>query len=74
MYKIVSFRYESVIQKNFERLRRAYFFFAPPNHKSVPTALIYILKHIRLLILVISIRYFEPVGIPECAKKAAIPS
>ena len=30
MYKIVSVRYESVIQK---------FFFCTPNHKSVPTAL-----------------------------------
>ena len=40
MYKIVSFRYESVIQKNFARLRRAKFVLPPPpNHKSVPTAL-----------------------------------
>ena len=44
MYKIVSFRYESVIQKNFARLCRAKFFFAPPNHKSVPTALLFILS------------------------------
>ena len=34
MYKIVSVRYESVIQKIF-----AQNFFCPPNHKSVPTAL-----------------------------------
>ena len=40
MYKIVSSRYESVIKKNFARLRRANFFLAPPNHKSVPTALL----------------------------------
>ena len=41
MYKIVSFRYVSVIQKNFARLRRAQFFLPPPpNHKSVPTALL----------------------------------
>ena len=38
MYKIVSFRYESVIQKNFARFA-AQNFFCPPNHKSVPTAL-----------------------------------
>ena len=34
MYKIVSFRYESVIQKNFARLRREYIFFAPPPPQS----------------------------------------
>ena len=38
MYKIVSFRYESVIQKNCAPRK---IFFAPPNHKSVPTALIH---------------------------------
>ena len=37
MYKIVSFRYESVIQKKFARRK---IFFCPPNHKSVPTALV----------------------------------
>ena len=35
MYKIVSFRYESVIQKNFARLRRAYIFFAPPPQSKI---------------------------------------
>ena len=30
MYKIISFRYESVIQKNFARLRRAKFCLPPP--------------------------------------------
>ena len=30
MYKIVSFRYESVIQKKIERLRRANFILPPP--------------------------------------------
>ena len=31
MYKIVSVRYESVIQKNFARLCRAKFFLPPPQ-------------------------------------------
>ena len=37
MYKIVSFRFESAIKKNFARRR---FFAPPPHHKSVPTALV----------------------------------
>ena len=36
MYKIISFRYESVIKKNFAAQK---YFGPPPNHKSVPTAL-----------------------------------